>query len=176
MMSNIGTNAIGKTNVVTQELSLGQRCEFPDCDYAAQGVKPELSGMMIEAVLLRNDSGDVLLPSEGIIYSTKDPGAEAGAQWGADSHGHGVVDPFLPAAGVADGETFLCFTRGPVKVIHAGNDTIVKGDALETGAAGRVDKYASAAGKSTARLGIAMETPANNSAGTKFRALIDCSH
>jgi hypothetical protein len=171
---------LGKTAVSGETTHLlGHRAFFADVDVAASGAKPVLTALVIEALWVKNNSGGALLPAEIASWdagANSTVGKNAGAKAGAITGAAGVVDPYLPAAGVANLDHFWLITKGPTTVIHAGNDTIVRGNGLVTGAAGRVDLYEAGAADpddAVARFGRAIDTPANNNAGTKFRALVD---
>lgn len=166
---------LGQT-AISGELTdlLGYRAFFNDFDYSATGAKPVLTAMTIEALWVKNSSSGALLPCEIVTWGT--PGTIVTAKADALDVAAGVVDPYIPAAGVADGEHFWLIVSGPCKVIHAGNDTITAAEDLVTGASGRVDEFVptdTAAKDAAARFGVAMAAPADNNAGTKFRALVD---
>lgn len=158
---------------------LGQEGIFADVNHSSsENVKPELSGMSVVAMWVRNGSGGALLPSTGVVWSTTtgEVGIEVSGAGGADVDWAGIVDPHLPAAGVPNGSHFWIIRNGPAKVIHDGDDTIVAGDLLVAGADGKVDKYSGAATAATEPISVvgrAIETPSANTDGTKFRALVN---
>lgn len=171
---------LGKT-AAASELAhlLGQRGLFLDKAWGDVGVVGDNTGMFVEAQWVKNNGGTTLLAAEMAVWED-DAAAQVGtmvdATAGAASAAAGVVDPFLPSSQVATLRHFWLIVKGPTQVIHAGNDTIVAGDGLVTAAAGRADLYdgtATAASEVTSRFGRAITTPADNVAGTKFRALVD---
>lgn len=154
---------------------LGQAGRFLDEDLGSTDqVKPKLSAHEIHARWVKNDSGAAVLPGETVTWKTTAVGTTIGAKSAVNAKPAGVASPYLPTAGVADGEHFWIIQHGPCDVIHAGNDTIGSGDELVQAASGRMDKFdgsQTAANEANARIGRAMENPADT-AGTKFRALV----
>lgn len=154
---------------------LGSQGRFNDIDYSStQAVKPRLSAIPIEAVWVKNESGGALLPCEIPIWKTTGVGTSVGVKTSALSPGAGVVDPYLPAAGVANGEHFWLIRKGPAKVIQYGSAAWDAGDPLITGADGRVDEFDPTdadASENAARFGVAM-ADCVIAAGTKCRALV----
>lgn len=168
------------TTAIAGELTnlLGYRGTFNDFDYDGTGAIQQVSGMTIVAVWVKNGSGAALLPGEIATWGTTsgDAGTIVGAKAAALSVAAGVVDPFLPAAGVAANKHFWLVVQGPTQVIHAGNDTITAGESLVVATNGRVDEFVptdTAAKDAASCFGWAIDTPANNNAGTKFRALVN---
>jgi hypothetical protein len=170
---------LGKTAAADELTHLqGYRAYFNDHDLDTVGAKASLSAHTIEAVWVKNGTSAALLPGEMATWATSANalvGKQVGAKAAAGSEAAGVVDPYVGSAGVADGRHFWLIVKGPVDVIHAGNDTIVRGDGLVVAASGRADKYddGTTAAEISSRFGRAIDTPANNNAGTKFRALVD---
>lgn len=153
---------------------LGRKVSFDDVSRTASGVAGPATGIQRKAIWVKNNSGGALLPGEIAAWDTSYVGTYVGAKCGAAAVGAGVVDPNLPAAGVADGYHFWLIYEGPVNVLHAGNDAIGAGDLLVTAASGRVDKYdgtATAATEPNSLFGRAMENPADTAA-VSFRALV----
>jgi hypothetical protein len=154
----------------------GHEAIFSDINFSATGAKGPLTGHSVYALACVNGTGSALLPGEIASWKSTTVGTGVGAKNAVNTAGAGVVDPSLPAAGVANGLHFWLIVRGPTTVIHAGNDTIVQGNELVTAASGRVDLYdatSSDADEVLSRFGRAIATPADNAAGTKFRALVD---
>lgn len=166
---------LGQTAVSGENTHLlGRVATFDDLSRTASGVPNVLTGLPIKARWVKNNSGVALLPGEIVTYQSGYAGQYVDAKCGAAEPGVGVVDPYLPAAGVADGYHFWIIMEGPCSVLHAGNDTIGADDLLVTAAAGRVDKYdgtATAATEPNSLFGRAMENPADVAA-TSFRALV----
>jgi hypothetical protein len=166
---------LGQT-AVSGELThlLGRIGVFDDLSRTAAGVPNVLTGLPIKARWVKNNSGGALLPGEIVTCQAGYQGQYVDAKCGAAGVGAGVVDPYLPSAGVADGYHFWMVIEGPVSVLHAGNDAIGSGDLLVTAASGRVDKYdgtATAATEPNSLFGRSMENPADT-AGTSVRALV----
>lgn len=94
--------------------------EDEDWTNSNPGAKPTRSGKLVKIRLVKNSSGVALLPKHVVRYSVT-----------AGEYGHfvdgdvrtdaqdwaGVVDEFLPSAGVPNGAYFFIVTEGPSKVI-----------------------------------------------------------
>jgi len=95
---------------------------FEDIDYSQYGVKPYRSGKMVTCRLVRNKKASALLPKLFAKYKTDGTTADVlGGQ--VDDYGEtvgqigGVVDEFLPAAGVAAEGLFWLVVEGPSTMI-----------------------------------------------------------
>lgn len=156
---------------------LGGEYEFQDTGVPTDaGVTPVKSGMMITARAVLNDTGNALLPGEIFSWDASYVGTGAGAKNDAKLPGAGVVPIHVGSAGVADGKVFWAITKGPATVVHAGSTTIVANGPLQSAASGRVILYDITATSTVELYGLvgrALETPADDNAGTKFRALVD---
>lgn len=177
MTDRLNFYGLGSTAPSDENVHLrGYRAFFPDVNHnSTNAIKPVLTGLTIEAIWVQNNSGGALLPGEIASWDNTSPGEKVDAKAGAAERAAGVVDPYLPAAGVADGRHFWLIRSGPAKVIHAGNDTIGANSELVTAASGRVDLFdatGTAASEPASRFGRSMENPADV-AGTLFRALVD---
>lgn len=125
---------------------LGTRVVFADNDYSTK-MQTKRTGGETVMELVKNDSGAAMLPNKVVKY-----GAAAGerrntvdAYAGANDTGHGVVDEFLPAAGVPNGEYFWMAVDGPCKIINSSAAALVIGDHILTSATGEVGKRAAEA-------------------------------
>jgi hypothetical protein len=101
---------------------LGRDWEIEDEDWGSSspGAKPTRSGKLVTIRLVKNESGTTLLPKHLVRYSTT-----------AGEYGHvvdgdcrlaaedwaGVVDEFLPSAGVPNNGYFYIVTKGPTTVL-----------------------------------------------------------
>lgn len=154
---------------------VGTDIEFPDLNYSASPQVP-LSGVTNRAVLVRNISGGALLPGTVCKWGTNagDVGHNV-VQAGDGTIGCGIVDPFLPAAGVADDGIFWLFYGGLCDVESDGGTVLALGEVVVTAASGQVNIQTAAPANETAVMlqvnsvvGLVAEA-ATNVAGTKFR-------
>ncbi|MAH50419.1 hypothetical protein CMI37_31650 [Candidatus Pacearchaeota archaeon] len=95
--------------------------EFPDVDFSVSGVKTRNSNNKVTCRLVKNSSGGALLPSVVVEYKAGAVFQEVDAAAGATAHPAGVVDEYLPAAGVPDGSWFWIVVHGPTKAIDSGS-------------------------------------------------------
>ena len=109
---------------------VGQTAMFADLD---RDTDPEqtLSGMMVEARLVRNSGAGALAPGSVVKFSS--PGTTVVAAGAADIPA-GVVDPWLNAS-VAQNETFWMIFEGPAKIISSA--AFSANDPLITAASGK---------------------------------------
>lgn len=121
---------------------LGARCYFQDVTQPTNGtgVTKVNSGMEVEAIVVKNNSGGTLAPKAIVTWEAGYEGTQVDALSTAGARGAGVVDPFLTSA-VPDGEQFLLIVKGPTTVL-AHDGSITAGTGLVTQAAGRADGYA----------------------------------
>jgi len=151
---------------------LGQVVEFPDVNWSStEPVKPALSGATVHCRWVMNDSGGALLPGQTVVYKTGyalqrivDETATSGET------PVGVVDEYLPSAGVANGECFWIVIEGPGKCLNEASGTCTEFVAVKAGTTtgGRVETNASTPGVTD--VGWAMET--TSTAGALFRVFI----
>ena len=81
--------------------------------------------------LVRNGSGGALLPGQIVAYKTLlSGGTVTNPAAAATARGDGVVDHYLPAAGVADGRCFWMVVDGPTKLLNDAAGAITEFDAL----------------------------------------------
>lgn len=150
---------------------IGVRKEFLDANPQTGVVN---SNRNVECICVKNTSGSALLPGQVARFKSA---PTAGAGWsgivgevnglaGATDRLIGVVDEYLPAAGVPNGEVFWLVVRGPSTVRKTTGAAITAGDVLSTTAtAGSV-----ATGTTNTQLGFAMTDAA--SAETTERVLV----
>jgi hypothetical protein len=139
---------------------LGVVCEFvvPNTANSVRGQKSPMTGRTIKAVAVRNESGGALQGKrlgkfkQSAGYAMLES-IDGYARLENDKH-IAIIDPFLPAAGVADDDIFWAVIEGPVLVTtalagDAGNaiavgDLLVAATAATSGAAsaGRVQAFA----------------------------------
>lgn len=97
----------------------GMEYDFEDLDFSVQlGAGAQRSGRRVRCRIVRNKSGGLLLPKKAVKPYTA---AAAKGDVFSETDGYaalgdpilGIVDEFLPAAGVAANELFWVVTRGP---------------------------------------------------------------
>lgn len=103
--------AIDTSNLL-YEKNLGDVRVFNDTNPNTQARN---SGFQVKCVLLRNKHNAALTPGQAIKFSTTTPG-ESGAPVSAVTDEFGVVDEYLPAAGVPVNDVFWCVLDGPTTV------------------------------------------------------------
>jgi hypothetical protein len=134
---------------------LGARKTFRDEDPKTGVIK---SNHTVECIAVKNESGGALLPGEvvkfkaGAILSEVDAKAEAAAVL------MGVVDEYLPTAGVPDKEVFWLVVNGPSTVVKTATSVSAGAAYGPSSTAG-----SAAAVGSNALLGYAIETSATTS-------------
>lgn len=122
----IDSNDLGGTHLE------GMEWEFEDLDYSVQGVKTPRSGKRVRCRLVRNASGIALLPKRAVIYQ------ETAGNFlkRVDGYGNitadmiaGIVDEWLPSAGVSANDLFWIVVEGPTNCLTdlAGADNNVIG-------------------------------------------------
>lgn len=162
---------------------------FKDMNYTTTSggqIKGYRSGGEVTAILVRNDSGQALLPGRVCIWKAGHVGKRVDGYTAADglvgtriAIPAGVVDEFLPAAGVADDDYFWLVVRGPSLVkksldantLTQGEDVvaITAADSLGT-TSGRIKSFLQTsnstemANQAAHKIGVAMSTSATTDA------------
>lgn len=162
---------------------------FKDMSYTTTNgaqVKTPRSGGEVTCILVRNDSGQALLPGRVVIWKAGHVGKRVDGYTSTDGLAAtrigipaGVVDEFLPAAGVVDDDYFWLVVRGPALVKKSLDaNTLTQGEAVVaiTGAdslgttTGRIKSFLQTsnttemANQATNKIGIAMSTSATTGA------------
>lgn len=117
----------GTTNVATAETHLeGKEYTIEDIDFSASSnnYQSTRSGKYVTLRCVRNKTGSALLPKRAAKFKTDGSTADV---YGGQMDGYaeavgvigGVVDEFLPDAGVPDGELFWLVVAGPTKITSA---------------------------------------------------------
>lgn len=134
---------------------VGTRKVFRDEDAKTGALK---SNRTVECIAVKNTSGSALLP--GAVAKFKDAAilTEVDGLATTSTALMGIVDEYLPAAGVADGEVFWLVVRGPSTVTKTATSV----------AAGAAYGLSATAGSAAAQstnplLGYAIETSATTS-------------
>lgn len=117
-----------------------------------------LSNRTVECIAVKNTSGSALLP--GAVAKFKDSAilSEVDGLAVAASTLIGVVDEYLPASGVADGEVFWLVVRGPSTVTKTATSVSAGASYGPSATAG-----SAAAQGANAQLGFAIATSATTS-------------
>lgn len=134
---------------------VGTRKVFRDEDPKTGAIK---SNRTVECIAVKNTSGSALLPGQvakfkaSAILTEVDGLAEAAATL------MGVVDEYLPAAGVPNGEVFWLVVRGPSTVTKTATSVSAGASYGPSATAG-----SAAAQGANAQLGFAIDTSATTS-------------
>lgn len=127
--------------------------EVKFADEVTEGAQPKRrrSGRFKVARLVRNASAVNLLPARFVKWEAANYGRRVdGYQFGANAQVAGVVDPDLPATGVAPNDLFWCYFEGQVDV--EASAAVAIGDVIGSAAVGanEVDPLAGVSAVSTA--------------------------
>lgn len=134
--AGMGLIARGKTWASVPSEVEGLTKEFPDVDFSSSDrVKPQLSNMKSTCRLVKNTSGDVLLPKLTADYADTFWGKQVDALGGAAAI-DGVIDEYVVPAGVPADHWFWLVIKGPVTATAAG--AIAQGAAVKGAASGEV--------------------------------------
>ena len=117
-----GKSAYQNATVTSTDLAHleGQIVYLPHTNYADR--KKRDSNIDITAVVVRNSSGEALLPGDIVVWKTLQFVKQVDLTTNTDSHADfddataliaGVVDDQLPAAGVQDNDLFYLIVKGP---------------------------------------------------------------
>ena len=166
---------LGETAVSGElEHLLGQKAVFSDLNYASTSqIKPELSQIEIEAVWVKNRSGGALLPRAIVKWHASYPGTGSDVVTTTNDVAAGVVDPYLPAAGVPNNDHFWLIRRGPAKIDSDGA-AISAGVLVQTAVTGYGKSWVAGTENEKAIVGRAMEAAALASDPQATRILVDC--
>lgn len=150
-------------------------------------VKDTVSGGDVIAILVRNASGIALTPGRLVTWKTTLQGRQVDGYSTVDyAQCAGVVDPFLPTAGVAANDYFWIFVKGLCLVKKAADtNTLTKDDYVlavtaassQNAAAGRIQSIALVNNATTAtlmalnRIGVASST--SNTSGADILVRLD---
>lgn len=107
----------------------------------------DLSGRPIRVRVVKNTSGAALLPKLVVKHALAKPllGLVDGVATGAVGELiAGIVDEFLPPAGVPNGDYFYVVVEGPsvATTVAASLTNLAVGDRIEVGTGGKVNKFA----------------------------------
>lgn len=122
-----------------------------------------LSNRTVECICVKNTSGDPLLPRTIARLKPAAIMTEVDLLATPSDSLFGVVDEYLPAAGVPDGEVFWLVVRGPATVSY--DETMSAGESVGVGAGG----LAAYPPSDTKLLGYAIE---DTTGGTIGRILV----
>lgn len=156
-----------------------ERC-FGDIDQTPSStVASKTTGMEVWARLVKNRRGSAITKGLALKWKTSYNGVGVDVA-GAGDKVVGFASPYLPSAGVADGDYFWMVYRGPCKAVSDGGTTLADTDTVVSSTAGKIKKQTAAPADTTAamvqvnsRAGTPMESVTNVD-GTVFRILADC--
>lgn len=101
---------------------------FPDVDPTTGKIR---SNRLKKCVAVRNASGGALLPKRVVVFKAGSFSEVDGYSAVTNAEYVGVVDEFLPTAGVASNDVFWVTVDGPTEVAHALSGTeIAAGDRI----------------------------------------------
>ena len=169
----------------------GIRKTFKDVDYSStDSIKPPRSGGDVECILVRNTSGIALLPGRAVIWASTYQGRRVDGythqDWDVNQPCAGIVDEFLPTAGVADDDLFWIVVKGPALALKALSSATLSKDVhvmaitaatSQATSAGRIVTFAQTSAVTQAtngvlnRIGIAMST--SNTTGASVLVYVD---
>lgn len=116
-----GNRTIDSTQTTSKAI-MGIRKVFKDLDFSATtpsntSAKAPRSGGEVTCILVRNSSGAAMLPGRMAVWKSGAEGKEVDGYVCVDSGKvAGVVDEWLPAAGVADKDLFWLVVKGPCNI------------------------------------------------------------
>jgi hypothetical protein len=143
----------------------GSQKVFTDTDPRTNSGGVLLSNRPVTCIAVRNTSGTVLLPGTVVKFKKAAILDEVdGPAAAATDAPLGVVDEYLPAAGVANNDVFWLVVSGPTAITTAA--TLAPG-ALVTATAG-----AAATGTAANAIGVVVTAPANG----KVRTLVGINY
>lgn len=134
---------------------VGTRKVFRDEDPKTGALK---SNRTVECIAVKNTSGSALLPGQVAKFKASAILTEVDGLAEAASTLIGVVDEYLPAAGVPNGEVFWLVVRGPSTVTKTATSVSAGASYGPSATAG-----SAAAQGSNAQLGFAIDTSATTS-------------
>jgi len=135
MSGGIANAILGRTDVVKNDQYLGAVKRFMDKNHSDPNDFRLLSGAPVIAVYVKNGHNAAIAPGTGITFKTTNLGKEIGGLSGADGRCDGVVDGYIPAAGLAVGSYGWVIVTGPTKVL-IGTGGVSQGNAIQTAANG----------------------------------------
>lgn len=118
----------------------GKEFVFEPVQPGAASTQADPSGRAVRVKVVRNRSGVNLKPARLVKFKASDPieGSVDGYCYAVGDRPAGVVDEYLPAAGVPDLDLFYVVIDGPTKVTqtHTSNSNLSIGDRLVPTAGG----------------------------------------
>lgn len=164
----------------TLDFLLGSERVFGDIDMTPSStVAGKTTAMEVRARLVKNRRGSAITKGLALKWKTGYNGLGVDVVTTGDKP-VGFASPFLPSAGVADGDYFWMVYLGPCKAVSDGSSTLADTDTVVTVSTGKVKKQVAAPADTTAamvqvnsRAGTPMESVAATD-GTVFRILANC--
>jgi hypothetical protein len=179
MENQVGHMPRGQSVTQIPDAVLGVRKVFTDVNWGStEAIKPRLTGADVHCRLVQNTSAGALLPGQAVVWKTGFFLTQIGATAGSLSLAAGIVDEYLPAAGVPINSYFWLVVEGPTLVINDGVGVLAEGAILVCSAtAGQVLAQTAAPGQGSELAqvnGVIGFTLASitNVAATKGRAVV----
>jgi len=139
MSERLHPYGLGQTSDAAELTHLeGYRGLFTDYASKSYGAVAQLTGGTVEAIWVKNESGGVLLPGACTTWNIANVGKGVAASPASGKTIIGVVDPYIPAAGVADDDHFWLVVKGPAKIISNGAGILTNGDYVSNAGSGKV--------------------------------------
>lgn len=180
----IDTNDLGGVNLE------GKEFVFEPVQPGIPTTQTDPSGRPVRVKIVRNKSGQALKPARLVKFKAADPAESQvdGYCYAVGDRPAGVVDEYLPSAGVPDNDLFYIVIDGPTKVTqtHTSNSNLSIGDRLVPTAGGASSATDDLAGRvlkqdltgATATLGnniqncIGIAGEANNTVDAVIKAVV----
>lgn len=115
-----------------EDRKLGLESWFPDCDYAATGMKVQLSAQRVHCVLARMSGTTPIAPGSNVVWDKAQSTFDIVA--GNGDVANGQVDPYLNANVVTDDVCWV-IVDGPTLVTSSA--AIAAGASIKTAASGK---------------------------------------
>ncbi len=154
-MSTMDTSTLrlGKTAGASDLTHLeGQVRQFPHKSYTDPVAI--IDARLLTCQYVKNARGSAITPGLALKYTAGYYGKRVTVCTEGDKC-DGVADPYLPAAGAADGEHFMMVmvgTKSPCKIVNSGDGALAQGDVLVTDLAGEVKIQIAAPSDTTAAM------------------------
>lgn len=156
MSGIVSQSRLGRYDVHQPEDNyLGTVRKFMDKNWSTPDSVELLSGTMITAVYVKNDSGSAIAGGTGVLFQNAALGKEIGGLSGADGRCDGVADPFVTS--IPNGSYFWVIIGGPCDVL-IGSGGVTAGDAIQAAASGTFITLTDGNTYASGRAGITTET------------------
>jgi hypothetical protein len=156
MSGGVSNAALGQIDVVKDDRWLGCIRKFMDKDHSNRNSSELLSGAPVWAAYIKNGSNGTLLPGTGVRCLATAIGQVIGHKSAADGRVDGVIDPYIPAAGLPNGSYGWVIFGGPCKIL-AGYGGLAQADVIQTAVDGTFITLTENNTYAVGRVGVAEE-------------------